>query len=160
MFRSKPTWEWKLQIIVAIIFSQIVLITVFKCLKRKRGVSFEFQFARLRGILCRNIKNKIKREVNFSMLTGRNEEFGSLKKKDINGFSWRGIPFVQGGIILCKRDANRHVADSEKVTIAGLTSRKQNERGGIKRNDNNRRKLEIRNPAQRKPVAQWGWIRL
>lgn len=160
MFRSKPTWEWKLQIIVAIIFSQIVLITVFKCLKRKRGVSFEFQFARLRGILCKNIKNKIKREVNFSMLTGRNEEFGSLKKKDINGFSRRGIPFVQGGIILCKRDANRHVADSEKVTIAGLTSRKQNERGGIKRNDNNRRKLEIRNPAQRKPVAQWGWIRL
>lgn len=77
------------------------------------------------------------------MLTGRNEEFGSLKKKDINGFSRRGIPFVQGGIILCKRDANRHVADSEKVTIAGLTSRKQNERGGIKRNDNNRRKLEI-----------------
>lgn len=44
------------------------------------------------------------------------------------------------------RHANRHVADSEKATIAGLTNRKQSGEGG-KRKDNKRRKLEIRNPA-------------
>lgn len=66
--------------------------------KKKRGVSFEFQFARLRGILCRNIKNKIKREVNFSMLTGRNEEFGSLKKK---GYKWI---FAEGNTVCSERN--------------------------------------------------------
>lgn len=78
----------------------------------------------------------MRRELNFSTLTGRNEEFGFLKKKDLNGFSRRGISFVPGGI-MWTRDANRHVADSEKATIAGLTNRKQNgergEEGGIKR---------------------------
>lgn len=72
-----------------------------------------------------------------------------LKKK---GFKWI---FAEGDIVCSGRNhtvhprhANRHVADSEKATIAGLTNRKQIGEGGRgKRKDNNRRKLEIRNPA-------------
>lgn len=77
-------------------------------------MSFEFQFARLRGILCRNIKKKkkgikqkkrkgkkMRRELNFSTLTGRNEEFGFLKK----GFKWI---FAEGNIVCSGRNHTVH----------------------------------------------------
>lgn len=109
-------------------------------MSKKKKVSFEFQFARPP---CRNIKNKKTKErekneerTQFFNADRSKRGIWFLKKKDLNGFSRRGISFVPGGI-MCTRDANRHVADSEKATIAGLTNRKQNgergEEGGIKR---------------------------
>lgn len=76
-----------------------------------------FEFARLCGILCRNIKKtkkkkrikqkkkrkgkKMRREFNFSTLTGRNEEFGFLKK----GFKWI---FAEGNIVCSGRNHTVH----------------------------------------------------
>lgn len=109
-------------------------------MSKKKKVSFEFQFVRPP---CRNIKNKKTKErekneerTQFFNADRSKRGIWFLKKKDLNGFSRRGISFVPGGI-MWTRDANRHVADSEKATIAGLTNRKQNgergEEGGIKR---------------------------